>query len=241
MTKNNAVRSDAATSERVAAALRERIMQGELAPGIPLREVPLAAELDVSRNTLREALRLLEAEELVDLHRHRGAVVAILSAEDIRDIYRVRRVVELRAVDEIALTQPGAAQAMQDALAASEFALQAGAWRDVGTASLRFHQALVATLGSRRLDALFRTIVAQLRLAFAAAENEADLQRPWVARDREICELLIAGLRATAAAELRRYLDESERAMLELARLHPAPDLTESSTARRADTVLGGM
>jgi DNA-binding GntR family transcriptional regulator len=225
--------SSAATSERVAQVLRERIVQGELAPGSPLREVALAAELDVSRNTLREALRLLAVEELVDLQRHRGAVVMTLSAEDIRDIYITRRIVELRAVEDIALAPPGALEALEGATAATERALKAGAWRDVGTASLRFHQALVATLDSRRLNALFRTIIAQLRLAFAVAADEADLQRPWVSRDREICDLLTAGLRAAAAAALRRYLDDSERMVRELVRLRPAPALTESYTTSR--------
>ena len=54
----------------------------------------------------------------------------------------------------------------------------------VGTASLRFHQALVALLGSHRIDAFFRVTIAQLRLAFAVMTDEAEFQAPWVARDR---------------------------------------------------------
>lgn len=236
MVQNQATASTAAT-ERAAAALREQIVQGELVPGSPLREVALAAELDISRNTLREALRLLAAEQLVDLHRHRSAVVTVLSAEDIRDIFVVRRTVELRAVEDSALARPESLHAVQDAAAATERAAAAGGWRDVGTASLRFHQALVGMLDSARLNGLFRTVVAQQRLAFPVAADEADFQRPWVARDREICDLLVAGLRAAAGAALRRYLDDSEQAVL--ARMHPAAAaLTGPGSARPADMTI---
>src|SRR5439155_1032253 len=54
-----------ATAERVATVVRDRIVTGALPPGTPLRETALATELGVSRNTLREGLRLLVAQGLV--------------------------------------------------------------------------------------------------------------------------------------------------------------------------------
>jgi DNA-binding GntR family transcriptional regulator len=213
-----------AAAEWIAETLRDRCVEGELRPGTPLREVSLAEELGVSRNTLREALRLLAAEGLVDVQRHRGAVVKTITAEEVRDIYLVRRTLELRAVDDSALATGRALAALEEACAASERSAAAGNWREAGTASLRFHQALVATLGSPRLDAFFRTVVAQIRLAFAAVADEADFQRVFATRDREICDLLIAGSRAAAAAALRRYLDEAERAVTEMVRLHVVPN-----------------
>ncbi|MFI5611506.1 GntR family transcriptional regulator [Amycolatopsis sp. NPDC051903] len=212
-----------AAPERVAETLRDRIVEGELRPGAPLREVALAEELGVSRNTLREAVRLLTTEELVEVKRHRGAVVKMITVEEVRDIYLVRRTVELRAIDDSALATERTMAGLERACAAAEEAAVAGSWREVGTASLRFHQALVATLGSPRLDALFRTTVAQMRLAFAAIADEADFQRSFVPRDREICDLLAAGSRAAAAAALRRYLDDAERAVIEVLRLHAVP------------------
>lgn len=216
--------TDAGAPEWVAANLRERIVAGGLVPGTPLREVTVAEELGVSRNTLREALRLLAAEDLVETQRHRGTVVKIMSQEEIRDIFIVRRTLELRAAEDSALASPGSMVLLRESVVQIERAVAAEDWREVGTASLRFHQALVATLGSPRLDALFRTIVAQIRLAFAVVADQAEFQKSFVPRDREICDLLVAGSRSSAAAALRLYLDDSERVVSDVVRLHAAPE-----------------
>src|SRR6266566_4908415 len=67
----------------VADILRERIVEGELPPGTPLRDVALSAELGVSRNTLREALLALHEEGLVVQQLHKGTTVRTLSAADV--------------------------------------------------------------------------------------------------------------------------------------------------------------
>lgn len=205
-----------ATAERAAEELREGIVTGSLAPGTPLREVTLAAELGVSRNTLREALRLLATEGLVSQRLHKGAVVNTMSTDRIRDIYLVRRTIELRAVEECGSAAPAALAAIEGAVRATERAERAGDWREVGTSSLRFHCAIVATLGSPMLDQMFRGVTAQQRLAFAVVADERRIQQPWVSLDREICDLVHAGYRAAAGRALRDYLEASERMVLGL-------------------------
>ncbi|MEU6252612.1 GntR family transcriptional regulator [Streptomyces sp. NPDC047043] len=202
----------------VAGALRERIVAGRLPPGTPLRDVALAAEFGVSRNTLREAFRTLHDEGLVVQRLHKGTAVTTLSATDVRDIFIVRRAIELAAVDESPLAAEPLLDALEATVAAAEAAVTAEAWNEVGTSSLRFHQALVALLGSHRMDAFFRVIVAQLRLAFAVMADEAGFQAPWVARDREICNLVRGGHRQEAKDALRLYLDDSERQVLDAVR-----------------------
>jgi len=202
------------SAERVAASLRDEILSGALPPGTPLRETALAAEFAVSRNTFREGLRLLGAEGLIEAQLYKGAVVAAVSEARIRDLYLVRRTIELRAVEESGAASAAALDAVEDAVRLTERAAAQGDWRLVGTASLRFHEALVATLGSPMLDGFFHGVTAQQRLAFAAAADEADFQEPWTSRDREICDLVRAGFRAAAGAALRRYLDDSERMLL---------------------------
>ena len=83
------------TAEEVADSLREQILLGELAPGARLPEIPLSAAFEVSRNTLRDAFRLLEREGLVEHLPHRGGFVAQLAEADIRDLYRIRRILEI--------------------------------------------------------------------------------------------------------------------------------------------------
>jgi DNA-binding GntR family transcriptional regulator len=81
-------------TEATAAALRERILAGDYAEGENLRQDALAAELGVSRIPIREAFRQLEAEGLVTLHAHRGAVVSSLSLDEIAELFDLRALLE---------------------------------------------------------------------------------------------------------------------------------------------------
>ncbi|WP_255451492.1 GntR family transcriptional regulator [Trinickia terrae] len=73
--------------ETVANALRKMIVEGALAPGARLNERDLCAVLGVSRTPLREALKVLAAEGLIDHQPNRGAVVAVMSAKDICETF----------------------------------------------------------------------------------------------------------------------------------------------------------
>ena len=87
--------SGEAAHTRVAyAALRERIASGGLGPGTWLREHTVATSLGLSRTPVREALRLLAAEGVVELVHNRGARVVSWSAEDIDEAYRLRALIE---------------------------------------------------------------------------------------------------------------------------------------------------
>ncbi|MFI0423505.1 GntR family transcriptional regulator [Spongiactinospora sp. 9N601] len=202
-------------ADRIADMLRERILEGALLPGSPLREISLAAELKISRNTLREGLRRLVAEGLVVQVPNKGAAVRTLTRSDVRDIYRARRALEVQAATESATADDDRFADMEAAVIASERAEQARAWRAAATASLRFHQALVAVLGSRRVDDFFRSLLAQLRLAWAASGDDEAFQRTWAGRDRELYELLRTGRRAQCVGALLVYLEDSERQVLD--------------------------
>ena len=79
------------TAERVADVLRERITDGSLAPGTRLPEDAVGSALGVSRNTLREAFRLLAHERLVVVEFNRGAFVRRLTVDEVVDLYLARR------------------------------------------------------------------------------------------------------------------------------------------------------
>lgn len=74
---------------QIAAHLRDQIIHDVLKPGERIREQPLSIELNVSRTPLRDALKILAVERLVDLPPNRGAIVTNLSIEEMRDLLRV--------------------------------------------------------------------------------------------------------------------------------------------------------
>ncbi|MCV7355889.1 GntR family transcriptional regulator [Mycolicibacterium fluoranthenivorans] len=79
-------------------AIRDEIIRGNLLPGQRLVERELCEQLDVSRNTIREACRQLEAEGFIEIPPHKGPVVSTISDRDARDLYEFREALECLAV-----------------------------------------------------------------------------------------------------------------------------------------------
>jgi DNA-binding GntR family transcriptional regulator len=86
------------TPRLIANALRTAIVDGTLAPGAPLRQDPVARHFSVSAIPVREALRQLESEGWVKVEMNKGATVAPLSAEEVREIYEIRAALESLAI-----------------------------------------------------------------------------------------------------------------------------------------------
>jgi DNA-binding GntR family transcriptional regulator len=79
---------------QVCEVLRRQILSGELREGVALRQEKIASELGVSRNPVREAFQQLSAEGLLTLVSHKGAVVSMLSAAELRETYEMRAKLE---------------------------------------------------------------------------------------------------------------------------------------------------
>ncbi|MCK2216887.1 GntR family transcriptional regulator [Actinomadura sp. ATCC 31491] len=200
------------TAERVADILRERISQGFFSPGQRLSEEAISEALRVSRNTLREAFRLLGHERLLDHQLNRGVFVRLPSAEDVLDLYRVRRVLEGAAVRRP--PSPAALAVIKEAMRDAEQAAAEDDWQRVGTANIRFHQALVSLNDSPRLDEVMRQLLAELRLVFHVMDNPRAFHEPFVERNRALLALIETGRPDEAAAYLDDYLDHAEKLLV---------------------------
>jgi len=219
----------APTSERIADLLRTDIIEGVLRSDDRLKDQELATRFDVSRNTVREAIRLLVRDGLATSRLNSGATVRRLDIDDIHDIYEVRRTVECAAVlrsfdaPEELITQLTACVERSEEMDAQ------GNWSSVGTASVRFHQAIVGLTRSPLMDEFFSTILAQLRLAIAIMPDEAEYQKAWIPRDRDIHDLILDGKREHAARELKTYLDDSEARLVATLRAQSRKDTENRS------------
>ncbi|MFF7439034.1 FCD domain-containing protein [Streptomyces sp. NPDC008122] len=211
------------TAERVADILRTRIAEGFFPPGVRLSEESIGGALGVSRNTLREAFRLLTHERLLVHELNRGVFVRVLDVGDVDDIYRTRRLVECAVVRGLG-QPPFAVDALAAVVAEGEAAARADDWTGVSTANIHFHRELVALAGSARTDELMRGVLAELRLAFHVVDDPRALHEPYLRRNREILDALRAGERASAERLLARYLDDSRaRVVAAYARAVDAP------------------
>ena len=201
------------TVDQVADAIRKKILLGAIPPGTPLREVSLAATLKVSRNTLRESIRLLLGEGLLRYTVNKGVTLSWLTAADVRDIYEARKAIETDALRR-PVADPIALARAEAALAAYQRALR---MRDTGTIAerdLEFHHALVGLLGSRRLTAFHRSLLGELRLALHLFDRQHDHANRWQGEHIAFWSAYVAGRRAEAANGLARHLDEAAHRLI---------------------------
>jgi len=205
--------------QEVAVRLRQRIVEGHLAPGAKLNERELSESLHVSRTPLREAIKMLAAEGLVELLHNRGAVVAQMSQQDVADTFEVIAGLE---------GQSGAlaAQRITDAELAEIRALHyemlaAYTRRDLPTyysINAQIHTLINAAARNPVLTQTWRTVNARLQaMRFRSNVDEAKWKR--AVKEHERMVELLAQRDANALRELMtQHLEHKRDAVLELMR-----------------------
>jgi DNA-binding GntR family transcriptional regulator len=132
--------------------LRTAILDGRLPAGTPLRQQELATLFNVSRMPVREALRQLEAQSLVQVEIHKGAIVAPLIGEDAVEAYA------LRVIHESAALRLSVPLLDYDDLAQARYFIERMEvetdYSEMGRLNRQFHMCLYAKTGNKRLMAL---------------------------------------------------------------------------------------
>jgi DNA-binding GntR family transcriptional regulator len=204
------------TTEQAAAALRDAILSGQVPPGTPLREAALAAALGVSRNTVREAARLLGGEGLVRHHMNRGIVVAEITAADVRDIYAARAAVETAAAEALtAHRDPAIYQRLESLVGQIEDAFARNDALSVLDSDRLFHATLAAAARSPRLSGFHTQLQQEQRLALSLAERSSRaLGR--TADDHRVLLDALRGTPAQAKAQVSTHLQAGAAELLRL-------------------------
>jgi DNA-binding GntR family transcriptional regulator len=196
-------------AERAADLIRENIFEGRFAPGTALPEAALANALQVSRNTVREAFRTLIGEHLLAHEPHKGVIVRRLAVSDVRDIYKLRRMFELAALEDAVVGALNLAE-LDNKVTQAERASEEGRWADVGTANLRFHAEIVSAHQSGRINEIFRRLMTEMRLGFLAFSEQMVLHGPFIPRNRMLHSYIAEGRLDKARQELTIYLNDAE-------------------------------
>lgn len=200
------------SGEQVARALRDALVRGEIAPGARMREIGIAEMFGVSRNTVREGLRLLGKEGLVSHSLHRGVVVMELSAPEIREVYRARRAIEIAGIILAASAPP----AWLDRLQELAFEIRrSGSLEALANADMAFHAHIVAAIDSHRLEEQYRNVQAQLRLSRAWTMRQRANAIESYELHQPIVDALKVGDREQATDLLGALNDEGERRLRE--------------------------
>src|ERR1700716_1171428 len=158
-------------TETVRRIIREAIVDGRIPPGEQLRESRLVEMLGTSRGTVREAIRQLVQEGLVEYRMHYGAFVKAQMLEDRLDVYIAREAIEVwPARTLIGRPEPLDLSALDAALATMQTreARQKRPTEETIAADLRFHHELVRLAGSDRLTRAHEAFAAETRMLLRA-------------------------------------------------------------------------
>jgi DNA-binding GntR family transcriptional regulator len=160
--------------DEVVDLLRERILSGHYPPGTPLRQEQLAAEMNISRTPLREALRMLESEGLVSVSPGRGARVVAGDRERLLAAYELREVIDGLAARLVAARNGAeAGKPLAASIAAQRQALEPWQPRAYTSANISFHQTILELSGNEFLVAQLPIVhmTSQVFMPFEVVEH----------------------------------------------------------------------
>ncbi|MGW6121452.1 GntR family transcriptional regulator [Nocardia sp. NPDC055165] len=209
---SNSTDLPASLVEMTAEHVRAQVLSGALAPGERVGEEALCARLGISRAPVREALRRLAEQGLVEHLPRRGYRVVVWSARDIVELFEVRRALEQHAVTVALPSTDLRLGRVRAALAELTAADRRRDWVARDDAHRRFHAEIVALAGNRQLDLVYEQILVKLQLAMARnlrEETEVGARREGVRRHEELLAALETNDPLRAETALRRHGEQT--------------------------------
>jgi DNA-binding GntR family transcriptional regulator len=219
-----------ANTRRAYDAIRESIGTGDFAPGAWLRESSVAATLGLSRTPVREALRMLATEGVVELVHNRGARVVRWSAADIDEVYRLRALLEgygaalaARNATRAQITEIRSLEERYErALDLHESAQGMSAQGMSAQCNNAFHAAVLAASGSPRLETLLELISSAHLVTQALQHYSDDDRRRSILQHRDIVTALQNGDESLSESAMRSHILAARYTALRLARADQA-------------------
>lgn len=226
------LRGQRSTPGLVADTIRLAILRGQLLPGQVLRQEELAKQFGLSRVPVREALRQLEAEGLIVSYPHRGAVVTSLTAEEIEEVYTIRRSLETTA---LRLAVPRMSDLdLRRAATIFDQAESNSTPAHMAELNWAFHESLYVPAKTPRLLGIIKTLhnhaMRYHQVFFAAPSFKSESQRG----HQDILEACRAGNAKRAVTALDRHLSDSCHAIVSYVRQSDARIGNRRTGKRRA-------
>jgi len=204
--------SDVSLRNKVFKYIKAQIINGHYQPGESLVESKLADELGVSRTPIREAIRLLELEGLVETIPNKGAIVLGISDKDVEDIYAIRKLIEglaarwaaerINAVDK---------KEMQKTLDLMEFYAQKGDLDELADLDNKFHQIIYEASGSKILNLTLSNLHQYVQLARLESLRVPNRLSQTLLEHRAILDSFLSGDANQAEQALSEHVQKAAR------------------------------
>ncbi|CAH0290327.1 hypothetical protein SRABI83_04186 [Arthrobacter sp. Bi83] len=215
-----------ATASRVdviADDMRSRILRGEYVGDTSFTETDVATRYDVARPTAKAAIEKLVSESVLERSTNKTARVIKLGPEDVRDIYFTRARLEKAVLLQLAQARsvPAGAIAAQRELEL----LDANSGFDTVDPDMRFHMALVDSIGSPRTSRMYGSLVSQVKLCMAQIQGLQLVQPERIIKEHQhLLELIEAGDGAAASNVLDEHLSRPRERLVAAVGGVPGPE-----------------
>ncbi len=202
--------------QRVAGVIRDAILDGKLLPGAPLVEKAIADDLEISRAPVREAIRMLVKEGLVESVAYKGSRVRHLSQRDVQEVYAMRGLLERYAVRQYFENDTGdRLLPLEAACADMEAAATAADIKGLSDADERFHRSLIELAQNEMLLGMWTLIGLRARHAMALRNGQVgDLHRV-AGNHRTIVAALAARELETSLQLVTAHIDSGAQLILD--------------------------
>jgi DNA-binding GntR family transcriptional regulator len=202
--------------DRIHGRLRAAILSGELSPGTPVIEAELATRLGASRTPVREALRRLEAEGLLDSRGLRGSVVRALKADEVECVFEIREALESLAARRAARTlrEPELRKLEQHVDSMRDSVDDAN---ELGRHDTAFHDTILAAANGDRLKKMLTDLREELIAYRYLSLADPERRRATIAEHDEILAALRAHDENAAATRTAAHIANARAAVLRLA------------------------
>ncbi|SNS80417.1 GntR family transcriptional regulator [Rhodococcoides kyotonense] len=199
------------TSMVIADQIRDRIIDGSYSPGEQINEANVAAELQISRGPVREALQRLNQEGLLVSYRNRGVFVVELSVDDVAEIYGSRAAIEVGAAWTLVNGDPtvlkSTAVQLSDIVGQMQPFIDRADWLGLAERDLAFHTVLVAATSNSRMSRMYATLAAEARICMANLETAYYRPEALVEEHQLLVDLLLGSDWAALESGLHEHMD----------------------------------
>ena len=195
-------------ADAVRTRLERSLLAGDYPAGAQVKDSHVAEKLGVARPTARVAVQRLIADGFLERETGRSARVRRFSAEDLADIFRVRRLIEFEAVRSVC--QGADTEQIRASLARFTEVRDEQDWETAAQADMAFHAAVVAAADSPRLSRLFQTISTEIRLLMALLHPRYVRVSPLHDEHPKLLNALIAGNPDEALRLWAAHLNDAE-------------------------------
>ena len=225
----------ASRRQQVADLLREDIITGQLKPGEQLKQDALCREFDLSPAPIREALRQLESEGLVQHQPNRGVFVADITEDDLLGLLLpVRLTIEQHAVlRTIERMSSEDLLRLEQTVQAMRLCAERGDLARVNELDVRFHDLTIEFSGSYQALQLWRSVQARIRAQIYRLAVRHEHIEDIVAEHEQLLDAIRGGHRDQLAALLEDHVIISARTLLDIRDAEPSARVVTPSTERR--------